>query len=80
MKYAVATFTLTSLLMVGIVRADSADDDKDQSYDLPTIVHGKTSMTKAMQSSSTFSFKLFRADDPNKRQPYSYPEPSPNRR
>lgn len=80
MKYALATFMLTSLLMAGVAHADPADNDKDQTYELPTIVHGKTSMTKAMQTGSTFSFKLFQVDEPEKPQPYSYPEPSLNHR
>lgn len=80
MKYALATFMLASLLMAGVARADPADDSEDQSDQLPTIVHGKTSMRKAMQSGSTFSFKLFQIDEPQKPQPYSYPEPSLNHR
>ncbi|MBD9374349.1 hypothetical protein IB238_17140 [Rhizobium sp. ARZ01] len=81
MKYASTVIaTLAVLLAVGVARADSPDDNEGQSYDLPTIVHGKTSMQQAMQSGSTFSFKLFQVDEPQKQQPYSYPEPSFNHR
>lgn len=81
MKYALTVISvLAALFAGGVARADPPDDDEDQSYDLPTIVHGKTSMRQAMQSGSTFSFKLFQVDEPQKRKPYSYPEPSLNHR
>ena len=36
-------------------------------------------LRQAMRSGSTFSFKMFRQDGQEKRQPYSYPEPDSNR-
>lgn len=81
MKYALTGISvLAALLAASVARADSPDKKEGQSYELPAIVHGKTSMRQAMQSGSTFSFKLFQVDEPQKRQPYSYPEPSFNHR
>lgn len=62
----------------GSARAQSREPDDKPSYKLPPIVHGKTSMHRAMRSGSTFSFKHYQSDEPPPRPPYTYPEPASN--
>jgi hypothetical protein len=70
---------LATVLAAGAnAHAESPEQDDKPSYELPAIVHGKTSMRQAMRSGSTFSFKLYQTDEPPPRQPYSYPEPDSN--
>lgn len=68
-----------SALAAGDALAAPPEQAENAPYQLPVVVHGKTSMRQAMRSGSTFSFKMFRQDSQEKRQPYSYPEPDSNR-
>lgn len=68
-----------SVALAGTAFAASPDRRDDPSYDLPVVVHGKTSMRKAMGTNTTFSFKMFQRDRQQKPEPYSYPEPDSNR-
>lgn len=58
--------------------AASPEPRDNAPYQLPVVVHGKTSMRQAMRSNSTFSFKMFQQVDEGGRKPYSYPEPDSN--
>lgn len=69
----------TALAMAGTALAAPPEPEEDASYQLPVVVHGKTSMRQAMRSGSTFSFKMFQQEGRQTRQPYSYPEPDSNR-
>ena len=68
-----------ALAMAGTALAAPPEPEEDASYQLPVVVHGKTSMRQAMRSGSTFSFKMFQQEGRATRQPYSYPEPDSNR-
>ena len=68
-----------SALATGNAWSAPPEPAENAPYQLPVVVHGKTSMRQAMRSGSTFSFKTFRQDGQEKRQPYSYPEPDSNR-
>lgn len=68
-----------ALAMAGAALAAPPEQEDNASYQLPVVVHGKTSMRQAMQSGSTFSFKMFQQEGQKTRRPYSYPEPDSNR-